>query len=210
VSRRIRRDPRAAATRIALIEAAEKMFADSGVEAVSTRQIGAAIGSLNNTVVAYHFGSKDALIEAIYRYRLPQIESRRSELLAQAEAFGEAAKLPRILRALWLPLFEQVNDSGQHTYARFLRSMMREGIFRTRQIITSDFPTAATMVERIRPALPFGPGEIWDLRWQLAASMVLDALTHIDKAHLGNSTQARRLFEDAMLMAEAALTCPPA
>ena len=58
-----RRDPRREATARALIEAAESLFGQAGVDGVSTRQIGAAIGSANTNVVAYHFGAKDALIE---------------------------------------------------------------------------------------------------------------------------------------------------
>ena len=85
-----RPDPRGEATRIALIEAAESLFADSGVEGVSTRQIGAAIGSSNTNVVAYHFGGKEALIREVYRHRLPQIDRRRGELLKEAERAGVA------------------------------------------------------------------------------------------------------------------------
>ena len=40
-SPRTRKDPRKAATRAAIIEAAEPLFAESGIDAVSLRQIGA-------------------------------------------------------------------------------------------------------------------------------------------------------------------------
>src|SRR5262245_52289342 len=61
--KRNRNDPRHDATRNALLDTAEAMFAESGISAVSLRQIGIAIGSANANVVGYYFGDKEALIE---------------------------------------------------------------------------------------------------------------------------------------------------
>lgn len=199
-------DLRSEATRRALIEAAESLFARHGFEKVSTRQIGAAIGSANNGVISYHFGSKDALIDSIYRHRLPQIERRRQELFAQAVSQGAQEDVVTILSCIWIPLFEQVNEAGMHTYADFLCSMIRLGLPRTRQIVTNDFPTALQLIDCIRPQLPFESGSSWEMRWSIATNMVLDALRFIDNRQLGISPEAESLFNEAILMAKAALT----
>ena len=209
VTKTKRRDPRSEATREALIEAAEQLFAVDGFDAVSIRQIGAAIGSSNNAVVAYHFGSKDALIDSIYRYRLPEIEAGRRRRFAEAEAAGKGDDIDTLLCVLWMPLMEQVNDAGQHSYGRFLAAMIRKGIRRTREILTSDFPIALDIAERISSQLSFEPGASWELRWHLATNMILDALGYIDLMAMGRSDQAMRLFADAIQMAKAALTAPP-
>ena len=77
---RRRSDSRREVTTLAIIEAAESLFAQQGVDAVSLRQIGSAIGARNTAVVLYHFGDKEALIEAILGHRLPSFERRRAEL----------------------------------------------------------------------------------------------------------------------------------
>src|SRR5436190_3123295 len=53
-----------AATRRRLIGASERLFAEHGIDAVSIRAINHAAG-LGSASVHYHFGSKDALVEAV-------------------------------------------------------------------------------------------------------------------------------------------------
>src|SRR5689334_19816156 len=52
------------ATRRRLIIAAEELFAELGVDAVSVRSINQAAG-LGSASVHYHFGSKEALLDAV-------------------------------------------------------------------------------------------------------------------------------------------------
>ncbi|MCB2080699.1 MAG: hypothetical protein KDE55_23750, partial [Novosphingobium sp.] len=151
------------------------------------------------------FGSKEALIDEIYRYRLPDIEKGRRAMLVSLDAEGRGQDFEMLLKAVWTPLFEQVDKDGIHIYGRFLRAMMRDGIEHTRQIVTSDYPTALELIARLEEKLPFGRGHLWELRWQIATDMVLDALLVIDNRKLGISKQARFIFEDAVRMASAAL-----
>ena len=74
--------PAAKSTKEEILLAGERLIADHGVDGVSMRQIGAAIGSGNNSAVLYHFGSKEKLVEAIFEYRLPRLRERRAELVA--------------------------------------------------------------------------------------------------------------------------------
>src|SRR6266700_7653844 len=79
---RIRRADQAAATREALLDAAERLFAEHGVHAVGIRQISQAADQGNNTAVSYHFGSKTGLLRAIIRRHADAIEQRRSAMIA--------------------------------------------------------------------------------------------------------------------------------
>lgn len=207
-SRRNRRDPRTESTRIALIEAAEFLFARFGLASVSMRQIGAAIGSGNNTVVAYHFGSKEELVTAIYLHRLPAIDARRRELLAEADKDGPCTDLPTLLRVLWLPLLEQTDDEGHHSFARFLASMMQQGLGRTRRNVDARFPATLLVVDRIAPHLPYSPGQDWEARWRLVTTMALEGIRNIDEAlgGRGKPGDAERMFADFVAMAAAALS----
>ena len=49
-------------TRMTLINAAEELFAQSGIDGVSLRQINVTAGQKNSSAVHYHFGSKESLI----------------------------------------------------------------------------------------------------------------------------------------------------
>ncbi len=205
---RTRNDPRKEATRIAIIEAAETLFAQSGIDGVSLRQIGAAIGSSNTSVVAYHFGTKEALVEAIFHYRLPAIESRRQQLLQAAIEAGTDSEAFSLLRALWLPLYEQINSEGQHSYAGFLSMLMYSSIGATRLALNADYPTAIELGERLQVAMPETVKPLFDTRVLMITVMVAGALKMIDQAVL--PLDGALLFEDTLRMASAALYAPAA
>ncbi len=207
---RKRDDPRREATRAALIEAAERLFAEMGVEAVSTRQIGAAIGSLNTNVVAYHFGSKDGLIEAVFRHRLPDIDRRRAELLAQADRAGEGASIAALLRVFALPLFEQTDAAGRHSYARFLIGLERSGMVNARGQVSHDFPETDRLTDRLAALLPPEASASAHFRMRLIVGLLGAALQMIDQAADLPAPAARQLFDNAVAMAAAAYAAPPA
>ncbi|GGL07072.1 TetR/AcrR family transcriptional regulator [Nocardia jinanensis] len=70
-----------------LVLAAERLFAERGIDAVSLRSVMAEAGA-NVASVHYHFGSKDALVEALISRRSEQLHTRRAELLDAVEASG--------------------------------------------------------------------------------------------------------------------------
>jgi AcrR family transcriptional regulator len=199
---RTRRDPRREATRIALIEKAEALIAEYGVEGVSTRQIGAAIGSANNNVVAYHFGSKEELIRAIYHHRLPAIEARRAELLAKLEHEGRATSLDGLVEALWRPLYEQRGEDGKHSYAAFLAGLARSGWAWTRYSLDQDYLVVNTIVERIRAQLPSVGQPRCRQRLVATAAMISNSLAAMDAP---DGPEAEAMFYDLLVMAAAAL-----
>lgn len=69
-------------TRVRLIEVAERLYAERGLNAVSSREIAAAAEQRNTSAVAYHFGTKRALIDAIYAHRLAPASEEQLRLLA--------------------------------------------------------------------------------------------------------------------------------
>ena len=67
-------------TRERLISAAERLFAEYGVGAVSLRAVMQEAGA-NVASVHYHFGSKPALVEAVVRTRIEQVTQGREAVL---------------------------------------------------------------------------------------------------------------------------------
>jgi AcrR family transcriptional regulator len=111
-----------ARTRILL--AAERLFAERGVDNVSLREIAEHAGQRNNSAVQYHFGDRRGLIQALYDLRLVPLNEARLTLLSQAPD-PDAVTLARIYVE---PLAEAVIESrGTWAYARFLDRYLGRG-----------------------------------------------------------------------------------
>ncbi|MBV1691891.1 TetR/AcrR family transcriptional regulator [Novosphingobium sp. G106] len=203
---RTRRDPRREVTRTALIEKAEALIAERGLDGVSPRQIGAAIGSANNNVVAYHFGGMEELISAIYHHRLPGIEARRAELIAELDALGRGAELRGLMDALWRPLYEQRGEDGKHSYVAFLAGLARSGWAWTRYTLHEEYPVVMVIVERIRPLLPVSARPKFHQRLIVTAAMISNSLAAMNQ-FTDKGASADAVFADLVAMATAALLC---
>ncbi|WP_052134533.1 TetR/AcrR family transcriptional regulator [Sphingomonas sp. 37zxx] len=193
-------------TRTALIECAESLFGAHGVEGVSLRQIGAASGSANTGVVAYHFGTKQALLQAVIEHRLPAIEARRRELFARAETSGRALDLRDLMEILYLPFFEQVDAAGQHSYAAFMGALFRADLIEVRQALSADYPVTRDVAQRITALLDPGAAARFHPRIELVSAMIFAAIRRLDHPGL---TDAALRFEDVLCTACAALAAPP-
>ena len=79
-----------AGTREKLLDAAARLFAERGVNNVSLAEIVRAAGQRNTSAIHYHFGSRDAVLQAILERHVPVIRARRMELLALAETRDDA------------------------------------------------------------------------------------------------------------------------
>ena len=78
---RTARSDRSMSTREAILSAAEWLFAERGMYAVSNRQISEAAGQGNNAAACYHFGTRTELLRAIEsKHREPIEELRRRKL----------------------------------------------------------------------------------------------------------------------------------
>lgn len=100
---------RSAATRAKLISVAERLFAENGVDGVTLQQIGKAAGQSNAAVCQYHFGDKEALLQAILDKHIPGIVRRRHALLDQLDQSGGAG-LSDVVHAFIYPVAEKLMD----------------------------------------------------------------------------------------------------
>jgi AcrR family transcriptional regulator len=79
-----------------LLITAERLLAEKGLGAVSTREIAREAGQKNHSALNYHFGSMELLIEAILDHRMLPLNRSRAEKLASVITNG----LDRDLRSL--------------------------------------------------------------------------------------------------------------
>ena len=106
----------------AILNAAERLYADRGFGDVTLRDIVAEAG-VNLAAVNYHFGSKDELIAELFVTRsLATNRERLNELKAAEEAGGGRADINAILRALVGPTLRGClgPDRERSTAARFM------------------------------------------------------------------------------------------
>jgi AcrR family transcriptional regulator len=106
--------------KIALILAAEVAFARDGIDGASLREIAAKAGQRNHHAVQYHFGSREALVQAVFDYRMEQMEPARGVLLEAALQVGGVPSTRAIVEAIFLPQIELIDEFGDHSYAAFL------------------------------------------------------------------------------------------
>lgn len=109
-----------ARTRELLILAGERLFGEKGIDAVSLRQINTEAGQRNSSAAHYHFGSKEALIHAIFNYRMERVNKRRMQMVKELTQSGNKKDVRSIVETIVYPILEEINDTegGSH-YIRF-------------------------------------------------------------------------------------------
>ncbi len=93
------------ATRVRILDSAERLFAAEGLDAPSLREITSAAG-VNLAAVNYHFQSRDSLVDAVLARRVRPINERRLELLDEALAAPGGPTLEGVLEAFLRPVAE--------------------------------------------------------------------------------------------------------
>lgn len=109
-----RRHAAGEATRALLMETAERLFAERGVEGVTVREIQEGAGQSNASVVAYHFGSKTGLVHALIEWRNAGLDDRRGALLAEAQESGRDGDPRTVVWMLVRPLVESIRDGEMY------------------------------------------------------------------------------------------------
>src|SRR4051794_16904928 len=110
-------------TQVRLLDAAERLVGERGVDAVSLRSINTEAGS-NVAAAHYHFGSKEALVRAVLDRRMTVLAEERFRQLGALDQ--EPAPSPRAVAAVFVqPLFDLAADDAGARYVRFLAALHR-------------------------------------------------------------------------------------
>jgi AcrR family transcriptional regulator len=97
--------PLLASTRERILTTAEQLFAEGGVATTSLRTI-TSLARVNLAAVNYHFGSKEALIEAVYERRLGPLNLARLRNLDDLELRSRPPSVEEIVEAFVSPIVE--------------------------------------------------------------------------------------------------------
>lgn len=146
-------DNRLSDTRARILDAAERLFMAHGYDGTSMRQITSEAG-VNLAAVNYHFGSKEALIQEVFRRRLNWLNEERMRALDELEATadGQPLKPSQIVDAFFGTMIRMAEDEerGGVIFLRLLGRTLTEPSDFIRAFLAHEYKT---VVERYKEAL---------------------------------------------------------
>ena len=156
------------ATKDKILDAAEERFADEGF-GTSLRAITSHAG-VNLAAIHYHFGSKEALIEALFKRRLEPLNHERLELLDRLESSPEtASSLEKILEAFVGPLlrlYGHEHPCGEPCVIRLFGRILAHPSEDLQRLFMGQFRQIADrFIEAFKRALPDLPEE--EVFWRM-------------------------------------------
>ena len=162
-------------TLLKIILAAERLFGDKGIDAVSLRQINIEAGQKNSSATHYHFGNKKTLINAIYDYRMASVNRRRLALLEAADLDGN---LRLLVEAMVYPIVDEIDASegGPH-YIRFLSQMIGNPSVDLNALWSSKHGSALNIIlNKMETLMSDMPADILAQRFGLGVAQIFHAL----------------------------------
>ena len=124
-------------TRDRILGAAETLFAQRGFDGASLRQLTAAAG-VNLAAVNYHFGSKEKLVEEVFRRRLDGLNTDRLAALGQLGG-QHLVTLEDVLAAYIRPALELSHDGNGALFMRVLARAFAEHDGTLRQFLSDNY-----------------------------------------------------------------------
>ncbi|WP_308250724.1 TetR/AcrR family transcriptional regulator [Nonomuraea rhizosphaerae] len=194
-SRAVRAE-RVSATREQILTAAERLFAEHGVAAVSNRQVSEAAGQGNTAAVGYHFGAKPDLVRAIIRKHAEPMERIRLRMLAEADGSGEVRDW---VACLLRPVTEHLAALGNPTwFARFAAQVMTDPALRPIMIEeTLTAPSLRRTVDELDRCLPDLPAEVRAERADMARQLMVHMMAERERALAEGTPTPRATWHDA-------------
>jgi AcrR family transcriptional regulator len=203
-------------TRTRILDAAEELFMHHGFGGTSMRLLTGKAG-VNLAAVNYHFGSKDALIEAVFRRRLDPMNTARIGALDALEVTGRTLTPEAIIRAFIGETLRMLEDarSGGRNFIRLLGRSYTEPSKAIRVLIGQLYaPAMERYKAAFERALPQMPREelVWRMHFMFGTLSYTLAATDAVQLIAGCKPEDRhdaRLLEDRLTAFLAAgLTAP--
>ncbi len=164
---------RTGSTKERILAAAEALFAQRGFDGASLRQLTSSAG-VNLAAVNYHFGSKEKLVEQVFRRRLDALNARRLAALARVAGQPET-RLEDVLDAFIRPALELSHDDNGSLFMRVLARAFAEHDDTLRKFLSENYGhVMRQFTAEFARLLPRLSKE--ELYWRI--DLVTGALTH--------------------------------
>jgi AcrR family transcriptional regulator len=139
---------------MAILLAAEKLFARHGYHAVSVRQIADEAG-VQVALLGYYFGPKSALFEAIFEHWSPAIEARLTALAEIPINPADTRTLPRIIEAFTAPVLALRASSEGEYYAKLVARELSHTTEESDRVLRRYFdPLAHAFIDALHRTMP--------------------------------------------------------
>ncbi|KAA0232887.1 MAG: hypothetical protein JJLCMIEE_03507 [Acidimicrobiales bacterium] len=199
-------------TRDRILDAAEKLMVEKGVDGVSLREVNAAAGQRNASAVQYHFGNRDGLLGAIIdRHRAP-VETARQALMARHPSVGNSTR--QWLECLIEPLTALLADASGRRYLQIIAQLVERPDVGPVSLLAAldERSSARRCIDEMVAGLDRLPAALALQRSELAVSFALSALAEQARRH--DAGTDRRLGDpvfstDLVDVLEAVLTTAP-
>jgi AcrR family transcriptional regulator len=195
-------DPeREAATKAAIFNAAERLFALHGFQNVSVRDI-TAEAAVNLASVNYHFGSKDALLFEIFRRRTAELNRERARMLhVAADRHGGKPPVREILAALFEPPLRWSSpEHARRISVQFIIRARSEGTEAMKEVLRTDVSHLRRFADALIAALPHLPAEAIYWRLHFALGMLHNnRFAEFDRLHVLSDGATRESDVEALL-----------
>lgn len=192
---RSRSPGRSRATREAILDAAERLFAEHGLDNVSHRRISTAAGQGNNAAVGYHFGTTGDLVEAIVERHTAAVEELRSRHLAR---LGDTAGLRDWVDCLVRPTAEHLEQLGNPTWYARLSAQLAADPRRHALVVERALrsPSLRRIVEGLQTCLPDLPDTVRAERADMVRLLVVHVLAERETALAEGRPSVRASWSD--------------
>jgi len=186
-------------TKELILDTAERLFAEHGLDATSVRDITGAAG-VNLGAITYHFGTKQNLIAAMFNRHFRPFVERTLKLIEEAEE--KPASIEAVLEALMRPIVEGSFCAGKRKipFMRLMGRWQSEPSPEIQRLIRSHmqpvFSRFATAVHRVRPGLP---GEELFWRIQFVTGAMYRALLVSSREDLPLPKNVKKLDAEGLL-----------
>jgi AcrR family transcriptional regulator len=166
----------------AIMNAAERLFAERGIDAVSLRTINTEAG-YSVAALHYHFGTRDGLVKALLQRAQPAMFRQRATMVTALES-QDHPRVEAIVEALVYPLTAGMLENFSESVAQ-LRFLVRLSFDRSPYLAKTLDDSVALFRPLLRRALPHVEARTLTRRWLFAADLAQHALANALEVHLG-------------------------
>ena len=174
---------------VKLMETAERLFGEHGIDGVSLRQIVSAAGQANSSAVQHHSGTKQGLVQAVYDMRLPELDRSRQRRPDAAKDSNGYVSVPQLLATMYMPVVEEFDEVAQKSFALFSSRLLQfEEAEHPHMHTKVPQPAYNDIIERLAAHFSYLPQEVLVLRLRLSSELFFGALSEWRRlARMANS-----------------------
>lgn len=173
-----------------ILDSAELHFAEHGFSGASMRDIAAAAG-VNQALIRYYFGAKDALFQEVFRRRGGALSGRRHVLLDELLAQAAPPSVEHIIRAYLIPQWDmKYSGPSGAAFVRLQARLHAEPAEYALQLRREVYDASVKRyIAALELALPTIPREVISIRMAFLVGTYLFMLN--DLGRLGDMTDGQ-------------------